>query len=382
MTTKELPPPVLTDANQITENTGVTDIPSKTSDGSPLNRAGIRLSTFLASWGPARWKSLAPGLLVSAMAAAAAMTISALWPGASTLLIAIVFGVLLRNLLPVPQRLQAGFDFAAKTLLRAGVVLLGYQLLVSDVLSLGAGMILVVVCIVGLGITGTMLVGRWLGLSPTQRLLIGCGFSICGAAAVAAVDGVIETKDRREVMTAVALVVIFGTLMIPALPAAAALLGLSDYQAGLWAGGSIHEVAQVVAAGGTIGGAALGVAVIVKLARVLMLAPVMAVVSVRQRRSAGRSETSRKPPIMPLFVLSFILMMALRATGWLPDVALDLSKSGESFLLAAAMFALGAGVHVKSLLSVGMKPFILAAISTVWVAGLALGGLLLFGATA
>lgn len=363
MTTKELPSPVRTTT-------------------SPLARAGARLGAFVASWGPARWKSLAPGLLVSAMAAAAAMAISALWPGASTLLIAIVFGVLLRNLLPVPQSLQAGFDFAAKTLLRAGVVLLGYQLLVADVLSLGVGMILVVVCIVGMGIAGTMLVGRWLGVSPTQRLLIGCGFSICGAAAVAAVDGVIETKERREVMTAVALVVIFGTLMIPALPAAALILGLSDYQAGLWAGGSIHEVAQVVAAGGTIGGAALGVAVIVKLARVLMLAPVMAVVSVRQRRSAGQSETRRKPPIMPLFVFSFILMMGLRATGWLPEAALDLSKSGESFLLAAAMFALGAGVHVKSLLSVGMKPFILATISTVWVAGLALAGLLLFGATA
>ncbi len=363
MTIKELSP-----------GTAVTTTPT-----TPLAQAGRRFGVFLAGWRPARWKSLAPGVGVSALAAAAAMGVTSLFPGASTLLIAIIIGVLLRNLVPVPARLLPGFNFAAKTLLRAGVVLLGYQLLVSDVLSLGVGMILVVVCIVGLGIAGTLLVGRWLGVSPTQRLLIGCGFSICGAAAVAAVDGVIETKERREVMTAVALVVIFGTLMIPVLPAAAALLGLGDYQAGLWAGGSIHEVAQVVAAGGTIGGAALGVAVIVKLARVLMLAPVMAVVSVRQRRALGASSTSRKPPIMPLFVLSFILMMALRATGWLPAVALDWSKTGESFLLAAAMFALGTGVHVKSLLAVGLKPFALAAISTVWVAGLALAGVLIFG---
>jgi len=346
---------------------------------SPLERTGARLGAFLRSWGPARWKSLAPGLAVAATAAAAALTIASLWPGASTLLIAIIIGVLLRNFVPLPAVLTPGLNYAAKTLLRAGVVLLGYQLLVSDVLSLGPGMILVVVCIVGLGITGTLLVGKWLGIGPTQRLLIACGFSICGAAAVAAVDGVIETKERREVMTAVALVVIFGTLMIPVVPAAAALLGLGNYDAGLWAGGSIHEVAQVVAAGGTIGGAALGIAVIVKLARVLMLAPVMAVISVQRRRSMGASDTARKPPIMPLFVLCFILMMALRASGWLPPVALDWSKTGQNFLLAAAMFALGTGVHVKSLLAVGFRPFVLAAISTVWVAGLALGGVLIFG---
>ena len=105
--------------------------------------------------------------MVSALTAAAAMAISSLWPGASTLLVATVLGVLLRNLLPVPQSLQPDFDFAAKILLRAGVILLGYQLLMTDVLSWGGGMILVVVLIVGLGVPGTMLVGRWLGASHT-----------------------------------------------------------------------------------------------------------------------------------------------------------------------------------------------------------------------
>ncbi|WP_236783353.1 putative sulfate exporter family transporter [Arthrobacter dokdonensis] len=139
-------------------------------------------------------------------------------------------------------------------------MLLGYQLLISDVLSLGAGMILVVVCIVGLGIGGTLVMGKWLGVGPTHRLPVACGFSLCGAAAVAAVDGVIETRERREVMTAVALVVIFGTLMIPVVPAAAALLGLGNYDAGLWAGGSIHEVAQVLAAAATVWVAGLSLA--------------------------------------------------------------------------------------------------------------------------
>ncbi|WP_125610470.1 YeiH family protein [Specibacter cremeus] len=358
----------------------------------PATRTPSRVATyrasargFISSWGPTRVRSLAPGLAVCALAAAASLTVGAVWPGTSTMLVAIVIGALLRNLVPLPAALAPGFNYAAKTLLRAGVVLLGFQLLPADVLGLGPGMIAVVVAIVGLGISGTLLMGRWLGLSPTQRLLIACGFSICGAAAVAAVDGVIETKDRREVLTAVALVVIFGTAMIPLLPAAAAALGLSSHTSGLWAGGAIHEVAQVVAAGGTIGGAALGVAVIVKLARVLMLAPVMTIVSLQQRRAlrladGGRTNsTSRRPPIMPLFVFSFILMMTLRATGWLPAGALDWAKTGEGALLAAAMFALGTGVHVKSLLAVGVRPFILAAGATILVAGIALAGVLLAG---
>ena len=119
----------------------------------PLARAWDRLATFGGNWGPARWKSWASGLLVSALA--------------STLLVAIVLGVLLRNLLPVPRSLQPGFDFAAKILLRAGVILLGYQLLMTNALSWGAGTILAVVFIVGLGVAGTMLVGRWLGVSHT-----------------------------------------------------------------------------------------------------------------------------------------------------------------------------------------------------------------------
>lgn len=324
------------------------------------------------------FRAVAPGLGVCAAAVLAAMGIGRFVPTVSLLLIAIVLGAVLRNVVRLPAVLDPGFKFAAKTLLRAGVVLLGLQLLLGDILGLGAGMILVVVGIVGIGILGTLLLGKWMGISPTQRLLIACGFSICGAAAVAAVDGVIETEDEQEVVTAIALVVIFGTLMIPFIPFAAGFLGLSDQQSGMWAGGSIHEVAQVVAAGGAIGGAALGVAVIVKLARILMLAPVMAVISVRRRRSMAHADsTSRRPPIMPLFVLGFIVMMLVRSTGVIAPAVLEIAGAGQTALLAAAMFALGTGVHLKSLRTVGFKPFVLAAASTVLVAATSLTGILL-----
>lgn len=324
--------------------------------------------------------SLLPGLAVCAAAVAVAMVVNAFVPAASALLIAIVLGVVLRNTVPLPAALEPGIAFAAKKLLRLGVVLLGLQLVLGDILGLGPGMIVVVVAIVTVGIGATMLIGRLLGISLTQTLLIACGFSICGAAAVAAVDGVIETDDEEEVVTAVALVVVFGTLMIPIVPLLASALGLGQHDGGLWAGGSIHEVAQVVAAGSAIGGAALGLAVIVKLARVLMLAPVMAAVSlVRRRAMRGQAVGGKQPPIIPLFVAGFILMVLVRSTGWLPAGILDGAKLAQTALLAAAMFGLGTGVHLRRILRVGPKPFVLAAASTVVVAATALIGVTLAG---
>jgi uncharacterized integral membrane protein (TIGR00698 family) len=238
----------------------------------------------------------------------------------------------------------------------------------------------VVVAIVGVGILSSLLLGRLLGISPTQRLLIACGFSICGAAAVAAVDGVIETDDEEEVVVAVALVVLFGTLMIPLIPLAGSALGLGQLQTGLWAGGSIHEVAQVVAAGSAIGGAGLAAAVVVKLARVLMLAPVLAVISVLRRRALKRMDAGgKRPPIVPLFVVGFITMVLLRSTGIVPASVVSVASGVQTALLAAAMFALGAGVRFSMFRRVGAKPFILAAGSTAVVASVALLGVLLAG---
>ena len=249
--------------------------------------------------------------------------------------------------------------------------------MLGDVLALGWGVIVMVVTVVGLGIVGTLYVGRLLGIGWTQRILIACGFSICGAAAVAAIDGVVDAEEE-DVLTAVALVVVFGTAMILAVPLLAPVFGLTGVEAGMWAGGSIHEVAQVVAAGGAIGGGALAVAVVVKLARVLMLAPVAAVLSVRQRRVASAEGT--RPPLVPLFVLAFLACVAMRSSGLVPAGVLVGAGVAQTAALTAAMFALGTGVQVATIRKVGARPFVLAAISTVWVAAIALVGVLVVGA--
>ncbi|MEV0033394.1 putative sulfate exporter family transporter [Nocardia sp. NPDC050793] len=295
--------------------------------------------------------------------------------GASPLLIAIIAGAVVANLVSLPQRIQPGLQFCAKRLLRLGVALLGLQVTFTDILGLGSATLAVVVAVVVLGIGVTMLLGRLLGVSWTQRLLIACGFSICGAAAVAAVDGVAEAKEE-ELITALALVVVFGTLLIAILPPAAQSLGMNEHASGVWAGAAIHEVAQVVAAGGAIGGTALTTAVVVKLARVALLAPVLAAIGWHLRRSS-QHESGRSVPLVPLFVLGFLACAGLRTTGTLPAIVLDAAGFTQTTLLTAAMFALGTGVRLDTLARVGIRPLVLAAASTVCITSIALAGALL-----
>lgn len=330
---------------------------------------------------PTRGGTIWPGLGLALAAALLALGINLLVPVLSALLLAILLGAGLGSTVGVPAACAPGTAVAAKRLLRIGIVLLGLQLSLTDIAGLGWGSAVVVVLVVAGGIVGTELIGRALGVKPALRLLIGCGFSICGAAAVAAVDDVIEDKDEEDAVTALALVVLFGTLMIGIVPVVGGLLGLDETTHGLWAGASIHEVAQVVAAAGIIGSAALKVGVIVKLARVLMLAPVIAGINLVQRRRqrVGAGGTGRRPPIVPLFVAGFLAMAIVRTVGVLPPGVLDVLRLAQTVLLAAAMFALGTGVRLAELRAVGGRPVLLGAAATVWVAAIALVGVTQLG---
>ena len=157
-------------------------------------------------------------------------------------------------------------------------------------------------------------------------------------------------------------------------------LGLSDVQFGVWAGASIQEVGQVVAAAGAGGAAVVAVAVVVKLTRVLLLAPVVAAVSVRRRMAdPGRSPTSKRPPLVPLFVLGFLACVAVRSTGLVPAGVLAVVEHLQVATLGAALFGMGAGVRLSSLVR-GTGPVLLVAtVSTLFIAGVSLTGVLLLG---
>jgi uncharacterized integral membrane protein (TIGR00698 family) len=306
---------------------------------------------------------------------------------ASPLLVAIVLGAVAANTRVLPAATGPGLAWSGRYLLRAGIVLLGLQLSLTDVAGLGPAVVGVAVAVVAGGVAVTMALGRLLGLGWSQRLLIACGFSICGAAAVAAVDAVLHDGDRggspgrkESAASAIGLVVLFGTLMIGVVPAVAGMLGLPPRAAGVWAGASVHEVAQVVAVGGLLGQGALGVAVVVKLARVLLLGPVVAWVGWRlrvQARSGASTYGGGRTPLVPGFVLGFCVAVVLTTWVPVPRPVLVAAAGTQTWLLAAAMFALGCGVRLAALRRLGAAPLVLATAATVWVAATGLVGAVL-----
>lgn len=318
-----------------------------------------------------------PGLLLCLAAALVGMVINGVVPVVSALLVAIILGVIVGNVMEVPASWGPGVAFSAKPLLRAGIVVLGLKVSLGDVAGLGWPIVLLVLSIIGIGVVGSYWIGRALGLDQELSMLVASGFSICGAAAVAAVDGVIKpAKDR--VATAIGLVVLYGTLMIPLTSVLARAWHLDDRAAAIWIGGGTHEVAQVVASAGILGGGVLAVAVLVKLARVVLLAPVMVGVSLWQRKRAGAADGTR-PPIMPLFVALFILMLVVRSLVPLPALLLFWCDKAQTLLLSMAMFALGLGVNRTALAATGVKALIFGLLATVLVNAVAFGGAIVLG---
>lgn len=308
-------------------------------------------------------------LVVASGVALVALAISSVAPLASPLILALALGVAAANTPGMARFVVGTSPRLDKSLLRAGVALLGLRVVVEDVLRLGVPGLVVVAATVVCTYAATQLTGRALGLDRELTTLVAAGFSICGAAAVAAVEASIRARPK-DVALAVALVTVFGTAMIGLVPGLAHLLGLSDEQAAVWAGASVHEVAQVVAAASVISGGAgvVAVATTVKLARVLLLAPVQ-VVSARVCRQHG----GRTGPLVPLFLVGFLVAVAVRSVGVLPQTSLDAAAQLTTFLLSAAMFGLGTDIVARQLWPVPARVLALAGVSTGVAAGLSLG---------
>lgn len=256
-------------------------------------------------------------------------------------------------------------------------MLLGTQLAAEQIVELGGREVIVVLLVVATTFLGTMWLGPRLGVSKSLSLLIATGFSICGASAVAAVDGVVDA-DEEEVTYAIALVTLCGSLAIAVLPLLRDVVGLTDpHLFGAWVGASVHDVAQVIATSSTGGNDAVHSATVVKLSRVLLLAPLIGVISVWiQRPSAGITPRfpGRKAPLVPAFVVGFIAMVVLRTIGAIPDEWLSPLKNIEQWALAAALVGLGSEVKFRALIKVGGRPLVLALTSWACIAIVSLLG--------
>jgi uncharacterized integral membrane protein (TIGR00698 family) len=282
----------------------------------------------------------------------------------SALTVAVVLGVLVGQRLPTST--GAGLGWTTKKFLRLGVALLGLQLGIGDVLGLGAGTVAAVVATVVLAFAGTLLIARLIGVSSGLGLMVATGFSICGASAIVAMDSVTRT-DKEDVATGITLVTLYGSAAIALVPMVGNALDMTPEHLGAWAGLSVHEVAQVVAAASPAGAAAVAVAVVVKLTRVVLLAPMVAGVSILQRRRGAVTDGGKRPPLIPLFVLGFLGAMWLRSTDSLPAAVLSAAQVLTTMLFAAALFSLGTGVRLGALLRSGHRSLALGAASTLLV---------------
>ena len=302
-----------------------------------------------------------------------ALALGQVVPLVSPLLIALVLGAAATNLPLRDGSVLRSHEPATRLVLRLGVVLIGLRLPLQELAEIGPRGIVVILLAIVVTFAFTCLLGDRLGLDRGLVTMIAAGFSVCGAAAIAAVEGGIRRR-REDVALAIVLVTIFGSLMIVALPLTAGLLDMSDAQTGVWAGAAIHEVAQVVAAASTAGTVGIALAMTVKLGRVALLAPVYVVA---RRRDGGPSSAEGGTPLVPWFVIGFLVSAAVRSTGLMPETLLEVADQATTVLLAAAMFGLGLGMVVRDLFPVPMRAVGLAAASTLVAATVSLTATLL-----
>jgi uncharacterized integral membrane protein (TIGR00698 family) len=286
--------------------------------------------------------------------------------GASPLTLAIILGALLGNLQPAlaQGRWQPGLRFAQKILLRAGVAFYGFNLNLQQIAEAGrSGLLIDVLMLCSTLAVGYFVGTRWLRMERASALLIAAGSAICGAAAIVATVSVLrleESDSVKKAATAVATVVLFGTAAMFIYPLLFTWLGGSRPLFGIFIGSTVHEVAQVVAIGNAIGGAAAHNAVIVKMIRVLMLVPFLLALSFWLAR--GQPAGHKKHIAVPWFALIFVLFAALNSLLAVPDNLLQVLRQTSVISLSFAMAAFGMETTVTLIRQAGLKPLLLGAI--------------------
>jgi uncharacterized integral membrane protein (TIGR00698 family) len=290
----------------------------------------------------------------------------------SPMILSILLGIAFHNLAGTPAVAKPGVTFAARRILRVGIVLLGFQLTAAQIAQVGFAGIGVVVCSVVGCFAFTAWAGRKIGVEPKLTELIAAGTSICGASAVIATNAVTQASEE-DTAYAVVCVTGFGTLAMFLYPALATLLQLDPRSYGLWAGASIHEVAQVVAASYQHGKSAGDYGTITKLTRVMMLAPVViALGALAARRVRAGGMGIAKAPV-PWFVVGFLAAAGVNSVAVIPALSKSIIVSVTTFLLSVALAALGLETDLAKVWAKGIRPLLLGAAATLFIGVLALG---------
>ena len=314
---------------------------------------------------PAHLGQIVPGLVLAAAIAGVGFAINRLphMAALSPLILSIILGMAVHNGIGTPARCRPGVKFALRRVLRVAIVLLGLQLTIGQVLAVGGAGLAVVVTSLAATFFFTLWLGRRLGVDLKLAELIAAGTSICGASAVIAANTVTEGSDE-DVAYAVACVTVFGSVAMLLYPALSGLLHLDPRAFGLWAGASIHEIAQVVAAAFQDGKEAGELATIAKLSRVMLLAPVVILLGIAARRGWGRGGESRQTKAaapFPWFVIGFVVMIGFNSLDLLPHAQRAMVAPVTTFLLSVALAAMGLETDMRKLKAEGLRPLLLGA---------------------
>lgn len=318
---------------------------------------------------------LLPGAGLSCVIAMAATLISTLH-GGPQFLYALLFGVAFHHL-SHDLKSQPGIEFCSRTVLRVGVALLGARITASQIVGLGWETAAIIIAAVVTTLLCGVLLGRYMGMNRAQSVLSGGSVAICGASAALAISAVLpQNKDsERFTLMVVVTVTVLSTVAMVIYPLLAKLLELPPELAGLFLGGTIHDVAQVVGAGYMLNPETGDYATIIKLFRVSMLAVVVIVISSlfkKERELAQDGAVAAKQPLVPWFLWVFIVLVIVNSTGGVP-LALQTGLNDVSrACLVVAIAALGLKTSFRKLSKAGWRPFGLLLVETLWMAGFVL----------
>ncbi len=316
-----------------------------------------------------------PGVVLTAVIAAMAFALRQI-PYVSILspiILSIAIGMSFHNFVGTPALAKPGVAFSMRRLLRFAIILLGLQLTTAQLVEVGGGGLAVIAITLAATFLFTQQLGRLIGVDRKLSQLIAAGTSICGASAVIATNTVTDAPDE-DVAYAVACVTVFGSIAMFVYPLLPGLLHLDPHAFGLWSGASIHEIAQVVAAAFQDGREAGEFATISKLARVMMLAPVVITLgffAARRARHSGKGQSTARVP-MPWFVLGFIALVFVNSIITIPPQTRDMIVTATTFMLAMALAAMGLETDIRKLYAKGLRPLLLGASAFLFISGFSL----------
>jgi len=285
----------------------------------------------------------------------------------STLSLAIVLGIAVRNTVGVPQVCQPGITFSLKRILKLAIILLGFQLSLAQVIAIGSTGLAIATASVFATFLFTCWVGQRLGVSKKLTQLIAAGTSICGASAVVTTGTAIDSSDE-DAAYAVALVTVFGATSMLLYPTLPSVLNLTPQAFGLWCGASIHEVAQAIAAAFQSSSVSGEIASVSKLSRVILLAPIALLLAFLATSSgtARQRQKFHQVPI-PWFVLGFIGLIFINSLNLFPEGIRITIIQINQFLLTTALAAMGLETKIHHLKKLGLSPLYLGTLSWIFI---------------